>query len=57
MSAYEPPIPLTAIPAPEAAAASGSSQGIANRSVSTPNSGCATDESKEAARTIPEAAA
>jgi hypothetical protein len=57
VSAYEPPTPLTATPAPAASALSGSSQGSAHRSVSTPNSGCATDDSSEAARTMPEAAA
>lgn len=49
--------PLSATPAPPSSALSGSSQGIAHRSVSTPNSGCTTDDNRDAASTTPEAAA
>jgi hypothetical protein len=53
----EPTTPLRATPEPAVSALSGSSHGIAQRSVSAPNSGCTTDDSRDAARTMPDAAA
>ncbi|CAM3097367.1 hypothetical protein HMPREF1486_00713 [Streptomyces sp. HPH0547] len=57
VSAYEPLRPLSAMPTPPSRELTGSSHGSGHRSVSAPNSGCATEDSSEAARTRPEAAA
>lgn len=45
------------MPTPASRVLTGSSQGIARRSVSTPKTGWATDDSDEAASTMPETAA
>jgi hypothetical protein len=50
-------MPHSATPMPPTSVLTGSSHGIGHRSVSAPNTGCTTDDSSEAARTSPAAAA
>lgn len=57
VSGYEPLRPLDATPSPPRIVLTGSSQGMARRSVRTPNTGCATEDSTDAASAMPEAAA
>ncbi len=45
------------MPTPPSKVLTGSSHGIAHRSVSAPNTGWATDDSRDAASTMPEATA
>ncbi|RPK38954.1 hypothetical protein EES37_22785 [Streptomyces sp. ADI91-18] len=57
VAGYPASAPTSATPTPAAAVLSGISHGIGRRSASTPNSGWTTEDSSEAASTMPDAAA